>query len=52
MMNNQINPEVAYRELQIQYEMLRQRNLIIAQELATCQERIAELESADNGDPE
>ena len=51
-METKINPEIAYRELQIQYEMLRQRNLIIAQELATCKERIAELESADNGDPE
>lgn len=48
-MNEQIDPEIAYRELQVQYEMLRQRNLIVAQQLANAVKRIKELESADDG---
>lgn len=52
MLENQIDLAVAYRELQVQYEMLRQRNLIVAQDLANAKARIAELEVPSDGDSE
>ncbi|TKT78439.1 hypothetical protein [Aquamicrobium sp. LC103] len=43
MSEMKIDPVVAYRELQVQFEFLRQRNLVLAQQLDVASKELEEL---------
>lgn len=47
----QVSPEIALRETLIESEQRRNRVMVLAQQLAEAQKRIAELEAARQSEP-